>query len=147
MEQFKLPDGILPQQILNKLNAMVPGTLMQALGISFTHVSDGLLEATMSVGPATLQPMGLLHGGASLALIETLGSAGAYLYLNPQTHHAVGIEVNANHIKGVRAGLVTGRATPLHIGQTTQVWDVKIWGAEQQLVSVGRVTNAIVDAR
>lgn len=144
MQAFPLPPGTNQQQLLAKLNAMLPNTLMAALGIRFSKVANGLLEATMPVGPATRQPMGLLHGGATLALIETLGSAGAFLYINTQTHHAVGLEVNANHIKSARDGLVTGRAMPLHIGRTTHVWDVKIFNPNQDIISAGRVTNAIV---
>ena len=122
-------------------------TLADALGIEITAVADDYLEGRMPVDGRTHQPMGLLHGGASVALAETLGSIAAALRLpDPTTQTCVGLEINANHLKGVRDGWVRGRATPLHIGRRTQVWEIRITHEESgALVCVSRLTMAVID--
>ena len=122
-------------------------TLADALGIEITTVADDYLEGRMPVDGRTHQPMGLLHGGASVALAETLGSIAAALRLpDPTTQTCVGLEINANHLKGVREGWVRGRATPLHIGRRTQVWEIRITHEESgALVCVSRLTMAVID--
>ena len=122
-------------------------TLADALGIEITAVADDYLEGRMPVDGRTHQPMGLLHGGASVALAETLGSIAAALRLPDRTTQAcVGLEINANHLKGVRDGWVRGRATPLHIGRRTQVWEIRITHEESgALVCVSRLTMAVID--
>ena len=122
-------------------------TLADALGIEITAVADDYLEGRMPVDGRTHQPMGLLHGGASVALAETLGSIAATLHLSdPTTQTCVGLEINANHLKGVRDGWVRGRATPLHIGRRTQVWEIRITHEESgALVCVSRLTMAVID--
>ena len=122
-------------------------TLADALGIEITAVDDDYLEGRMPVDGRTHQPMGLLHGGASVALAETLGSIAATLHLSdPTTQTCVGLEINANHLKGVRDGWVRGRATPLHIGRRTQVWEIRITHEESgALVCVSRLTMAVID--
>jgi 1,4-dihydroxy-2-naphthoyl-CoA hydrolase len=102
----------------------------------------------MPVDHRTQQPQGLLHGGASVALAETLGSVAAYLCVNPETHFCVGLEINANHIKGVRDGYVAGKASPVHIGKSTQVWEIRITKKNtQDLVCISRITISILEKR
>lgn len=122
-----------------------PGTLGENLGIRFTRVGDDWLEATMPLDERTRQPFGLLHGGASVALAETLASVGANAVLDTSRELAVGLEINANHVRAVREGEVTGRATPLHLGARTQVWQVEVRDREGRLSCVSRVTLAVGD--
>lgn len=118
-------------------------TLAAHLGIVFTALGDDYLEATMPVDNRTHQPYGLLHGGASAALAETLGSVGSALVVDHSAFYTLGIEINANHIKAARNGLVTGRATPVHLGKTLHVWNIHIRDAAQQLICVSRLTVII----
>ena len=122
-------------------------TMADALGIELTAVTDDYLEGRMPVDGRTHQPMGLLHGGASVALAETLGSVAAALRLPDRTRQAcVGLEINANHLKGVRGGWVRGRATPVHVGRSTQVWEIRISHEETgALVCISRLTMAVID--
>ena len=121
-------------------------TLVDALGIEITSLTDDYLEGRMPVDGRTHQPMGLLHGGASVALAETLGSIGAATRIDPTKQGCVGLEINANHIKGVRDGWVRGRATPLHVGRSTQVWEIRITHEETgALVCISRITMAVID--
>ena len=122
-------------------------TMADALGIELTAVTDDYLEGRMPVDGRTHQPMGLLHGGASVALAETLGSVAAALRLPDRTRQAcVGLEINANHLKGVRSGWVRGRATPVHVGRSTQVWEIRISHEETgALVCISRLTMAVID--
>ncbi|HVK56858.1 MAG TPA: hotdog fold thioesterase [Burkholderiales bacterium] len=124
---------------------MPKGTMVENLGIEFLETGDDYLKARMPVDHRTRQPMGLLHGGASVALAETLGSIGAYLCVDPLKYVCVGLEINANHIRGVRAGWVYGIARPFHIGRTTHVWEIKITDEEDKLVCISRITIAILD--
>ena len=122
-------------------------TLADALGMELTALTDDYLEGRMPVDGRTHQPMGLLHGGASVALAETLGSLAAALRLPDRTRQAcVGLEINANHLKGVRDGWVRGRATAVHIGRSTQVWEIRIRHEETgALVCISRITMAVID--
>lgn len=121
-------------------------TLADALGIELTALTDDYLEGRMPVDGRTHQPMGLLHGGASVALAETLGSVAASLKIDRNKQACVGLEINANHLKGVRDGWVRGRATALHIGRSTQVWEIRISHEETgALVCISRITMAVVD--
>ncbi|KZV15459.1 acyl-CoA thioesterase/ catalytic/ hydrolase, acting on ester bond [Dorcoceras hygrometricum] len=117
---------------------------MEALGIRITEVGEDWLRGTMPVDRRTHQPYGLLHGGASVALAETLGSSAAMLALDPAKFRAVGLEINANHVRGVREGTVTGTAKALHLGRSTQVWEIRIEDEQQRLVCVSRITMAVV---
>lgn len=128
---------------LDQLNAMSANTAIAALGIVFTEIGSDFLRATMPVDGRTHQPYGLLHGGASALLAETLGSSAGGLSA-PQGHGVVGIEINANHLRGVRAGSVTGTARPLHVGRSTQVWEIRIEDAAGKLVCISRLTLAVV---
>ena len=132
---------------LDRLNGWSENTLMQALGIRFTAIGEDWLAGTMPVDARTHQPFGLLHGGASVALAETLGSSAALLTLDPAQEVAVGLDINANHVRGVREGVVTGTAKALHLGRSTQVWEIRIENEEGALVCVSRLTMAVVPRR
>ena len=132
---------------LARLNGWSANTMMEALGIRITAVGDDWLAGSMPVDRRTHQPYGLLHGGASVALAETLGSTAAMLTLDPERELAVGLDINANHIRGVRSGTVTGTAKALHIGRTTQVWEIRIENEEGALVCISRITMAVIPAR
>ena len=129
---------------LARLNGWSANTMMEALGIRITAVGDDWLAGSMPVDHRTHQPYGLLHGGASVALAETLGSSAAMLTLDPAKFGVVGLEINANHVRGVREGTVTGTAKALHIGRSTQVWEIRIEDERQRLVCVSRITMAVV---
>ncbi len=117
------------------------------LGIVFTEVGADFLRATMPVNAHTHQPFGLLHGGASVTLAETLGSVGSILCIDAARFMAVGQEINANHIRGMAAGLVTGTARPYHLGRTSHVWHIELRDEREQLVCVSRLTIAVVERR
>lgn len=130
--------------ILEKMNASTKNTLMSTLGITYTDVGEGFLEAKMPVNQTVHQPMGLLHGGATAALAETLGSAASHLIINRETESIVGIEINANHLKGVKSGTVTGRATIQHQGKKLHVWNIDVVDEEQRKIAVCRLTCMII---
>jgi len=115
------------------------------LGIKFTEVADDALTATMPVDERTHQPAGILHGGASVVLAETLGSVASYMCIDPQKYQAVGLEVNANHLRPVKSGLVTGICKPLHIGAKTHVWEIKIYDDKGKMNCISRLTVAIIN--
>ena len=129
---------------LERLNGWSRHTLMEALGIRLSAIGDDWLQGTMPVDQRTHQPYGLLHGGASVALAETLGSSAAMLTLDPDKERAVGLDINANHVRGVTSGSVTGTARPLHLGRSTQVWEIRIEDDRQRLVCISRLTLAVV---
>lgn len=125
------------------LNSRNHGTLMEALGIRITEVGDDYVRGTLPVDGRTRQPYGILHGGASAALAETLGSTAAMLCC--ETGEAtVGLEINANHLRAARNGTVTGTARPIHVGRRTQVWEIRIENAAGQLTCISRLTMAVV---
>ena len=132
---------------LARINGWSANTMMETLGIHITAIGDDSLTGTMPVDHRTHQPFGLLHGGASVVLAETLGSTAAMLTLDPEKELTVGLDINANHIRGVRSGLVTGTARPLHLGRTTQVWEIRIDNEDDALVCMSRLTMAVVPAR
>lgn len=127
---------------LEELQSACTSTLVQTLGIEFTTVGKDYLEARMPVDERTMQPLGLLHGGASAALAETVGGAAAYLSVEEGTI-CVGLEINANHVRPAQRGWVVGRATCLHQGRTTQVWQIMIRDEEERLICVSRLTVAV----
>lgn len=137
----KVADDVKPW--MDALNER-EGTLVQTLGIEFAEVSRQKVVARMPVVARVHQPFGLLHGGASVALAETVASVGAWLNVAEQGQMAVGLEINANHLRGKRDGSVTATATPLHLGRTTHVWSIEIAGEDGKLVCVSRCTLAIV---
>jgi 1,4-dihydroxy-2-naphthoyl-CoA hydrolase len=130
---------------VEQLQALSRNTLVDTIGIRVTEIGADYLRATMPVGPATHQPTGVLHGGASVALAETVGSLAANLCLDPNVHVALGQEINANHLRPVTAGLVTATARPFHIGNRSHVWHIEIHDERQKLVCVSRLTMAVVD--
>ncbi len=132
---------------LDELNAWHLGSMQEFVGIRFTAVGPDSLTATMPVTERTRQPQGLLHGGANVVLAESLGSVASVLCIDPEESVCVGLEVNANHIRSVRSGLVTGIARPLHLGRSTQVWEIRITNEEGQLCCVSRLTNAILQKK
>ncbi|AFM41297.1 hypothetical protein Desaci_2344 [Desulfosporosinus acidiphilus SJ4] len=127
--------------------ASVKGTLMEALGIKVLEVTPERVVATMPVCDATRQPARMLHGGASVALAETAASVGTYNLIDKENQITVGLEINANHIRGKADGIVTAVAIPLHKGRTTMVWDIKIKDEEENLICVSRCTMAIVNKK
>lgn len=129
--------------ILAHVNKMTDSTLMGSLGIEFIKVENGYLEATMPVDHRTHQPYGLLHGGASAALAETLGSFGSHVLVADSGGMAVGVELNINHLKSKRHGKVTGIARILHQGKSSHVWNIDIVDEEKQLLAVSRLTVMI----
>lgn len=131
---------------LDQLNGRSPGTLSSALGICITEIGADFLRGTMPVDARTKQPFGLLHGGASVALAETLGSLAGWLCRPEDDSHVVGLEINANHLRAERDGMVTGTARALHLGRSTQVWEIRIENAARELVCVSRLTLAVVQA-
>ncbi len=127
------------------LDAISVRTMTQHIGIEFLEIGDDYLAARMPVDARTVQPAGILHGGASAALAETLGSVAGTLCLDPRHKMVVGLEINANHVRPARSGFVTGVARPLHLGQRTQIWDIRLTNEQDQLVCVARLTLAVLD--
>lgn len=123
----------------------MPGTLLEALGIDVLEARPDRVVATMPVGPAQHQPYGLLHGGASVALAETVASVGACLLPGGGVRRVVGLEINANHVRAVRSGTVTAVGEPLHQGRSTEVWSIEIRDDDGRLVCVSRCTVAVLD--
>ena len=121
-----------------------PVTLLTTLGIEIVEASKERVVATMPVGPRVYQPFGLLHGGASVALAETVASTGAWLNCDQEKEAVVGIEINANHLRGKRDGTLTDVGTPVHVGRRTQVWEVKITDEAGKAVCASRCTLAVV---
>ena len=131
---------------LAELDDYQRGTMVEHLGIRYTEIGVDFLRGTMPVDQRTKQPAGILHGGASLALAETLGSTAANMCIDRQAQLAVGLEINANHIRSLREGLVEGIARPSHRGGTTQVWEIRISDEQERLVCISRLTLAVLSA-
>lgn len=129
---------------LDTLNAMAANTLAEVIGIVFIEIGPDYLVAKMPVDKRTHQPFGLLHGGASAALAETIGSVAGWLCINPDKQYCVGMELNCNHIKGKTEGWVYAKASSIHLGGSTQVWDIRIYDENQKIVCVSRLTMAVI---
>lgn len=129
------------------LNEFSKSSMVHHIGIEFTGVGADFIEATMPVDQRTHQPYGLLHGGASVVLAETLGSVSAHFCLTNDDQYVVGQEINANHLRSQKTGIVTGRSEPIHIGKKSQVWQVTIRNEKNELVCISRMTLAVVDKR
>ena len=125
----------------------IPGTMAEHIGLRVTEIGEDYLRGTMPVDGRTKQPYGRLHGGASCVLAEELGSIAASLCTDPKQVFTVGLEINANHIRGVTQGMVTGTARPLHVGRATQVWEIRIEDEQQRLVCISRLTVAVVSLK
>ncbi|MFB4169256.1 hotdog fold thioesterase [Virgibacillus sp. JSM 102003] len=119
-------------------------TLMESLGIEVSSLDKNLVTMTMPVDHRTHQPAGYLHGGANVALAETAASIGAYMNVNPEEFNVFGIEINANHVKSKREGIVTAKGTPVHIGKTTMVWEINIVDENDDLICISRCTIGVV---
>lgn len=130
--------------VLSEINSLNQNTLGQNLGIEFTEIGPDFLVATMPVDNRTKQPFGLLHGGANVALAETLGSVASLLVVNNEVFIGVGVEINANHIKAVLSGNVKGVCSPLNISGKNHVWDIKIYNESNELSCVSRFTCTII---
>ena len=129
---------------LETIQAFSKNTLVEHLGIEFTEIGADFISAKMPVDSRTVQPYRLLHGGASVVLAETLGSVAADACMDDPDKTCVGLEINANHLRAVRDGYVHGTARPIHIGRSTQVWEIKISDEAQRLVCISRITMAVV---
>ncbi|MFY0254280.1 hotdog fold thioesterase [Chitinophaga sp. 30R24] len=132
---------------LDQLNEMGDDTMAAILGMEFTEIGPDYLKMMMPVDKRTVQPYGLLHGGASAALSETVGSVASGLIIDPEKQICVGMEINANHVRGVKEGYVHAIARPLHIGANSHVWDVRITDDQHRLVCVSRLTVAILNKK
>ena len=129
---------------IDDLNQRSENTAASHLGILFSEIGDDFLAATMPINNNTMQPLGLLHGGISAALAETVGSSAANYCIDQAKQYCVGLDINANHIRAVKGGLVTAIAKPLHLGRSTQVWEIKIISEDHKLICISRLTMAVI---
>ena len=123
------------------------GTMVEHLGIKVTELGEDYVVGTMPVDNRTKQPFGILHGGASVALAETLASYGGYLTIDPEKYHVVGVEINANHLKVAKSGIVTGKCSPIKRGRSTQVWQTEITNEDGEPICVSRITLMVLDRK
>ncbi len=135
------------KSVLEKLNAINKNTLMETLDITYTEVGEDYLVASMPVNSRVHQPMGLLHGGATVALAESVGSAASFHFLDHEKQEVRGLEINANHVRSVREGIVKATARILHKGRTTVLWEIKIEDEKDRLVSICKLTCIILTKR
>ena len=126
------------------LEPLGKGTMTEHLGFEWVEIGNDFLKAKMPVDHRTIQPYGLLRGGASCVLAETIGSVASHLVIDPSKFYCVGIEINANHIRSAKEGFVYGTCSPLHIGSSTHVWDIRITNEEEKLICISRLTVAIM---
>ncbi len=136
-----------PKANLDLIQNMNPDSMASHIGIEFLELGDDFLTARMPVDERTKQPFGILHGGASVVLAETLGSVAATCVIDSSKYIAVGLDINANHIRSVREGYVYGKAIAIHIGRKTHVWEIKIKNEDDKLVCISRITMAIIDKK
>ena len=129
---------------LEELQQMMPGTMGIHLGMEWVEIGPSFLKLQMPVDERTIQPYGLLHGGASCALAETAGSVGSHLVIDAEKFICVGLEINANHIRGIKNGYVVATVSPIHLGSSTHVWDIRIHDMAGKLICVSRLTVAIL---
>lgn len=129
---------------LEEINSWSVDTILVHLGIEITDIGENYIEGTMPADKRTFQPYKLVHGGANVVLAESLGSIGGMLTLNPDEYYCVGQEVNANHLRAVRSGVITGRAEQVYRGRKSQVWEIKLYDEENKLTCISRLTLAVV---
>jgi len=134
-------------EILALCNQYSKNTLMETLNITYIDVGEDFLMAQMPVNERVHQPMGLLHGGATVALAESVGSAASVMLINPKTHEIRGIEIAANHLRSVKEGIITATATIIHQGKTLHLWEIKITDEQNRLISVCKLTNIILERK
>ncbi len=132
------------EKALKMCNDFAKNTLMETLEIVYTDAGEGFLEAKMPVNSLVHQPMGLLHGGATVALAESVGSAASLLFVNPEVQEVRGIEISANHLRAKRDGVVTGTARIVHQGRSIHLWEIKITDEQGRLISLCKITNMIM---
>lgn len=132
---------------ISRLDPILANTMASFLGLKWEEIGDDFLKMSMPVNEKTIQPYGYVHGGANCVLIETVGSIASALVIDQSKNYCVGIEINANHLRSVSEGRVTGVARPLHLGKTTHVWEVKIHDGKERLSCAGRLTVAILDIK
>ena len=132
---------------LDEIKFLTRNNMLEHLGIEITELGSDFIKGSMPVDHRTVQPMNILHGGASVALAESLGSIGSYLTVDITKYHAVGMEINANHLRPVTSGFVYGTAKPIHLGGKTQVWSIEIVNEENKLVCISRITMAVVEKK
>jgi 1,4-dihydroxy-2-naphthoyl-CoA hydrolase len=135
------------KSLTDELNLACRNTLIEHLGIVFTEVWEGGLKATMPVDDRTMQPMRMLHGGAIMALAETVGSAGSFAMIDRSKYYVVGMEINGNHVGSAISGYVTGTGKMLHKGKTTHVWEILVHDQFEKPVSICRMTNMILEIK
>lgn len=134
----------MPVPSLEQLNSIGKNTLGDTLGMRFVEIGNDYIQMSMPVNTKTHQPFGLLHGGASAALAETIGSMAGWLTIDKEKFYCVGLEINCNHVRTKKEGMVIATAAPLHLGRSTQVWDIRIKDEEDKLVCISRLTLAVV---
>lgn len=132
-------------RILNRFKSLVSGTLMETLDIQFCQVGETFLTAKMPVSSKVMQPLGILHGGATIALIETVGSAASFMFIDGKTQVAKGLHIDVNHVRSADKGWVYARAEALHLGRTTHIWKVDVRDDDERLISTGKVTNIVLN--
>jgi 1,4-dihydroxy-2-naphthoyl-CoA hydrolase len=130
---------------MEDINPFIPGTMSEQLGMEWVELGDNFIKIKMPVDHRTKQAYGLLHGGASCTLAETVGSVASILVVDTKKYSCVGVEINANHIRSARDGYVTGIASPLHLGASTHVWDIKIYDDLNRLICISRLTIAVLN--
>lgn len=135
------------EEILQAFNTRPRKTLMDTLGIKYTDVGSNFLVATMPVTPDVHQPYGLLHGGATAALVESVGSAASALHINRENQIVVGIEISCNHLRSKREGMVTATAKAIHLGKSTHLWEIRVEDEEGKLISHCKLTNMVLDKK
>jgi 1,4-dihydroxy-2-naphthoyl-CoA hydrolase len=129
---------------LSDLQKFIPNTILEHIGIEITELTENSVSGKMPVDRRTIQPAGILHGGSSVVLAESLGSIASVLVINQEKYNCVGLEINANHVRPVSKGFVYGTATPIHIGGKTHIWEIKIVNEQQKLVCISRLTMALL---
>ncbi len=132
------------KDILSKINAMCKNTLMETLEIQYTEIGDDFLTATMPVNSRVYQPMGLLHGGATVSLAESVGSMASHIFIDNSKFEIRGIEINANHLKSKKEGIVSATARIIHKGRSTHLWEIRIVDEENKLITICKLTNIIL---
>lgn len=132
---------------LSTIRELSVNTMVEHIGIEITELGDDYIVGTMPVDHRTVQTMGVLHGGATMALIETLGSIGSTLAINNETHAIVGLEINANHLKMAKSGLVTCKAVLIHEGRKTHIWQADVWNENNERICTGRLTTLVIEKR
>lgn len=134
-------------KMLERCNGWIGNTLMETLEIRYVDAGEDFLVATMPVNPRVHQPMGLLHGGASAALAESVGSAASIMFIDPERYEVRGIEITANHLRSKREGTVTARATIVHKGRSIHLWEIRIADEQGRLVTICKLTNMILERK